>query len=100
MLLIVGFYDHVTDHILAQVGATEKTFLDIFHPDGDALFNVSSSLRRVCWELYDPSVRLEGDEAGVTLMQCFQPQLAQFQMHTFQKMVENMQPTENDDEFW
>jgi DNA ligase 4 len=83
-----------------KVGATEKTFLDLWHPDGEALFNVSSSLRRVCWELTDPSIRLEGDEAGITLMQCFQPQLAQFQMHSFQKMVDNMCPTEDDTEFW
>lgn len=83
-----------------KVGATEKTFLDIWHPDAESLFNVSSSLRRVCWELYDPNVRLAGDETGVTLMQCFQPQLAQFQMHSFQKMVDNMRPTDDDTEFW
>lgn len=84
-----------------KVGATEKTFLDLWHPDGDALFSVSSSLRRVCWELYDPEVRLEQDEAGVALMQCFQPQLAQFQMPaSFQKMTELLRPTEQDPEFW
>ncbi|KFY26631.1 hypothetical protein V491_01234 [Pseudogymnoascus sp. VKM F-3775] len=83
-----------------KVGASEKTFLDLWHPDGETLFNVSSSLRRVCWELTDPSIRLEGNETGVTLMQCFQPQLAQFQMHSFQKMVDNMRPTPDDTEFW
>ncbi|KAF4461772.1 dna ligase 4 [Fusarium albosuccineum] len=84
-----------------KVGATEKTFLNLWHPDGDALFSVSSSLRRVCWELYDPEVRLQQDEAGVALMQCFQPQLAQFQMPaSFQKMIELLRPTEDDTEFW
>lgn len=101
-----------------KVGATEKTFLEVssqsydaavnfdvdnrqlWHPDGETLFNVSSSLRRVCWELTDPSIRLEGDEASITLMQCFQPQLAQFQLHSFQKMVDNMRTTEDDPEFW
>ncbi|OIW33474.1 ATP-dependent DNA ligase [Coniochaeta ligniaria NRRL 30616] len=84
-----------------KVGATERTFLDLWHPDGEALFSVSSSLRRVCWELYDPGVRLEGEETGVTLMQCFQPQLAQFQMNaSFQRMVEHLQVTEEDPEFW
>ncbi|OBT72891.1 hypothetical protein VF21_08028 [Pseudogymnoascus sp. 05NY08] len=83
-----------------KVGASEKTFLDLWHPDGETLFNVSSSLRRVCWELTDPSIRLEGNETGVTLMQCFQPQLAQFQMHSFQRMVDNMRPTPEDTEFW
>ncbi|KAB5558031.1 hypothetical protein GE09DRAFT_98509 [Coniochaeta sp. 2T2.1] len=84
-----------------KVGATERTFLDLWHPDGEALFSVSSSLRRVCWELYDPGLRLQGEEAGVTLMQCFQPQLAQFQMNaSWQRMVDCLQPTEDDREFW
>ncbi|CAM1510191.1 Fc.00g005260.m01.CDS01 [Cosmosporella sp. VM-42] len=84
-----------------KVGATEKTFLDLWHPDGEALFSVSSSLRRVCWELYDPEVRLQQEEAGIALMQCFQPQLAQFQMPaSFQKMIELLKPTEQDPEFW
>lgn len=83
-----------------KVGATEKTFFNIWHPDAENLFNVSSNLRRVCWELYDPSLRLEGEDRGITLMQCFQPQLAQFQMHSFQKMVERMKPTEEDPIFW
>ena len=42
-----------------RVGATEKTFFDCWHPDADKLFNVTSSLRKVCWELYDPESRLE-----------------------------------------
>ncbi|KAI9876992.1 MAG: DNA ligase (ATP) [Pleopsidium flavum] len=83
-----------------KVGATEKTFFDVWHPDAEGLFNVSSSLRRVCWDLHDSSVRLEGDDCGITLMQCFQPQLAQFQMHSFQKMVDKMRPTEHDTAFW
>lgn len=84
-----------------KVGATERTFLHLWHADAEALFNVSSSLRRVCWELYDPNVRLEREEAGISLMQCFQPQLAQFQMPaSFQKMVDLLHPTEDDPEFW
>ncbi|KAI4151272.1 MAG: hypothetical protein L6R39_002069 [Caloplaca ligustica] len=83
-----------------KVGATEKTFFDIWHPDADALFNISSNLRRVCWELHDPSIRLEGDDRGITLMQCFQPQLAQFQMHDFTKMIAKMRLTEDDRIFW
>lgn len=83
-----------------KVGATEKTFFDIWHPDAENLFNISSNLRRVCWELYDQSVRLEDDDRGIKLMQCFQPQLAQFQMNSIQKMVERMRPTEEDPVFW
>lgn len=42
-----------------RVGATEKTFFDCWHADADKLFNVTSSLRKVCWDLYDPNSRLE-----------------------------------------
>ena len=83
-----------------KMGASEKTIFNIWHPDADSLFNICSNLRRVCWELYNPKVRLEGEDRGVTLMQCFQPQLAQFQMHSFQKMVDRMHPTEDDPVFW
>lgn len=72
----------------------------VWHHQAEALFNVSSSLRRVCWELWDPALRLEDEQTGITLMDCFQPQLAQFQMKSFQKMVANMRPTEDDPEYW
>ncbi|KAL8914252.1 MAG: hypothetical protein Q9171_001123 [Xanthocarpia ochracea] len=83
-----------------KVGATEKTIFNIWHPDAESLFNISSNLRRVCWELYDQNIRLEGDDRDVTLMQCFQPQLAQFQMHDFSKMIAKLRPTEDDRVFW
>lgn len=83
-----------------KVGATEKTFYNIWHPDADNLYNISSNLRRVCWELYDRSVRLEDDDRAVTLMQCFQPQLAQFQISSFSKMIQKMRLTEEDPVFW
>lgn len=83
-----------------KVGATEKTFFHIWHPDAESLFNISSSLRRVCWELYNPDVHLEGEDRGVSLMQCFQPQLAQFHVQDFSKLVSKMRPTEDDHEFW
>lgn len=74
-----------------KVGATERTFLDIWHPDAEALFNVSSSLRRVCWDLYDSDIRLNDDDTGVALMQIFQPQLAQYQnFGSFKRMVEQL----------
>ena len=83
-----------------KMGASEKTIFNIWHPDADSLFNICSNLRRVCWELYDLKVRLDGEDRGVTLMQCFQPQLAQFQMHSFQKMIDRMHLTEQNPVFW
>lgn len=85
-----------------KIGATEKTIFDIWHPDADTLYNISSSLKRVCWELSDPSLRLEGEQTDIKPMECFQPQLAQFQMHSFEKMTQRLQrdATDSDSEFW
>lgn len=83
-----------------KIGATERTLFNIWHPDAEILFSISSSLRRVCWELWDPNVRLEGEDVSVTLMQCFQPQLAQFQTHSFQRIVDRMRLDEDDSTFW
>jgi DNA ligase-4 len=85
-----------------KIGATEKTFLDIWHPDAETLFNISSNLRRVCWELSDPEIRLAGEDTGLSLMQCFQPQLAQFQdkVGNFEKLVARFQGHTDDDTFW
>jgi len=85
-----------------KIGATEKTFLDIWHPDAEALFNISSNLRRVCWELYDPAVRLNCEDTGLSLMQCFQPQLAAFQdkIGSFEKLVTRFQADPDDETFW
>ncbi|OGM43476.1 DNA ligase [Aspergillus bombycis] len=83
-----------------KVGATERTFFDVLHPDAENLYSISSSLRRVCWELHDPNIRLDAEERGITLMQCFQPQLAQFQMQSLDRMISRMRLTEDDPVFW
>ncbi|TGJ79064.1 hypothetical protein E0Z10_g9701 [Xylaria hypoxylon] len=89
-----------------RIGATERTMLELWHPDAQHLYNVSSSLRRVCWELYDSNIRLTGSQTGVALMQCFQPQLAAYEMATsFNKMIERLNASTNDtaggdNEFW
>ncbi|KAB8360557.1 hypothetical protein FH972_024297 [Carpinus fangiana] len=83
-----------------KIGATERTIFDIWHPDAETLYNVSSSLKRVCWELTNPEVRLQGGETDIQPMECFQPQLAQFQMHSFDKMLQRLHPTDDDNEFW
>ncbi|KAL4785557.1 hypothetical protein BJX76DRAFT_355949 [Aspergillus varians] len=83
-----------------KVGATERTFFDVWHPDAENLYSISSSLRRVCWELHDPNIRLDAEDRGISLMQCFQPQLAQFQMQSLDRMIDRMRPTEDDPVFW
>lgn len=83
-----------------RIGATEKTILNLWHPDAEALFNVCSSLRRVCWELTDPMIRLENEMTGVTIMEPFKPQLAQFHMHDFQRVIKKLGCNIEDKEFW
>ncbi|KAI0156695.1 ATP-dependent DNA ligase [Hypoxylon sp. FL1284] len=87
-----------------KVGATERSFLELWHPDAQDLFSVSSSLRQVCWDLYDPKFRLTDGQTRVGLMQCFQPMLCHYQMTTsFQKMVDKLNVSnrvEGDEEFW
>ncbi|KAL5364118.1 putative DNA ligase [Aspergillus floccosus] len=108
--ILTDFYRHMNPEelmwliriILRQmkVGATERTFFDVWHPDAVNLYSISSSLRRVCWELHDPNIRLEAEDRGIALMQCYQPQLAQFQMHSLDRMISRMKPTEDDPVFW
>ncbi|KAG9238009.1 putative DNA ligase 4 [Amylocarpus encephaloides] len=83
-----------------KIGASEKTILTMWHPNADALFNVSSSLRRVCWELTDPENVLDDEDTGVELMECFQPQLAGFQENSFQRTVERLGVDPDKPEFW
>ncbi|KAF2863138.1 ATP-dependent DNA ligase [Piedraia hortae CBS 480.64] len=83
-----------------KVGATEKTLFHVWHPDAEGLFNISSNLRRVCWELHDPKLRLDGDDRSIHLMQCFQPQLAAFQMKSVEYIISRMHPTKDDPYFW
>lgn len=84
-----------------KIYATDKTFLHRWHPDAETLFNVSSSLRRVCYELHNPNVRLETEDTGVTLMQCFQPQSARNNTHlSISGMIERMRRGNDQDNFW
>ena len=83
-----------------KIGASEKTLFDVWHPDAAALFKVTSSLRKVCWDLWDPSVQLKTTDRSVRPLECFQPQLAQFQLHDFEAMVRKMKPTGEDGVFW
>ncbi|KAF3770319.1 hypothetical protein M406DRAFT_33935 [Cryphonectria parasitica EP155] len=83
-----------------KIGATERTFLNLWHDDGERLFSVSSSLRHVCWELWSPKIKLEEDKANLNLMQCFQPQLASYSVAvSFEKMVEKLRLPSEDPEF-
>lgn len=42
-----------------RISIREKGVFACFHPDAGTLFNVCSDLKRVCWTLYKPEIRLE-----------------------------------------
>lgn len=73
-----------------KIGATERTMLNAWHRDAEKLFNVSSSLRHVCWELWDPMVTLEEEKSKLSLMNPFQPQLARYPMPTTEKTIQKL----------
>jgi len=84
-----------------HVGATEKTFLNIWHPDAETLFNISSSLKKVCWELWNSSIRLEKEEGRALIVgECFQPQFAHFLETKKMKTMIAKMVTDEDPDFW
>lgn len=82
-----------------NVGSTEKTFFNVWHPDAELMYNISSSLKRVAWELWNTNVRLENDR-DIRVGQCFQPQLAGYQPRKMDLIIPHMQLMEEDQGFW
>jgi DNA ligase 4 len=85
-----------------RVGASERTLLTAWHPDGMDLFNVKSDLREVCRQLSDPELRLGEDDQKLCIMQNFMPQLAPTASNalTWDKIVENLGLPDGDPVFW
>jgi DNA ligase-4 len=69
-----------------RMGASEKRFFNLWHPDAESLYSVTSDLKRVSWQLWDPTYRLPSNENQISLMSCFQPQLASFRRHAYDKL--------------
>ncbi|XP_013776591.1 DNA ligase 4-like isoform X1 [Limulus polyphemus] len=58
-----------------KLGISEQTVLNTFHPDAKELFDVTSSLAKVCDRLKEPSLRLH--EIEISLFSPFRPMLAE-----------------------
>lgn len=43
------------------ISVKETTILSVLHPDAQDLFNICSDLKKVAWELWDPSFRLNAE---------------------------------------
>ncbi|KAL1875152.1 DNA ligase (ATP) [Diaporthe australafricana] len=85
-----------------RIGGTGQTVMNIWHPDSKAMFATCTSMREVCWELWDPTSRLDEDRKKLTLMSTFQPQLAPTSNMalTWDKIVQKLGVTEEEPEFW
>ncbi|KAK7204444.1 putative DNA ligase [Myxozyma melibiosi] len=78
-----------------RIGVSERLLFYLWHPDAVALYSISHSLKRVCWELCDPTVRLTKEESNITIMSCFQPQLAAFPKLSYERVVKMMDNDKN-----
>ncbi|XP_031774071.1 DNA ligase 4 isoform X5 [Apis florea] len=55
-----------------KLGITSKKILQVFHPDANSLFDVSSNLQHICEKLYDPQLRYHCD---IQIFSHFKPML-------------------------
>ena len=44
-----------------NISVKETTVFSVFHPDAQDLYNTCSDLKKVAWELWDPSFRLNAE---------------------------------------
>lgn len=68
-----------------KIGISEKPILECWHPSASRLFDITSDLKRVCWQLYDPSVSISTKE--IRPFSCFKPQVANFAMKDYNELI-------------
>ena len=44
-----------------NISVKETTVFAVFHPDAQDLYNTCSDLKKIAWELWDPSYRLNAE---------------------------------------
>jgi DNA ligase-4 len=92
------------------ISVKETTVLSVFHPDAQDLFNTCSDLKKVAWELWDPSRRLKEEvhrdalrllalvltgwilqDKGVQMFRAFAPMLCKRPTRKIEESVKEMQ---------
>ncbi|KAL1676611.1 DNA ligase IV-like protein [Schizophyllum commune] len=73
-----------------NISVKETTVFAVFHPDAQALYNTCSDLKKVAWQLADPSIRLHEDEKQVKLGQPFMPMLCKRPMKRIEDTAQEM----------
>ncbi|KAF9244662.1 ATP dependent DNA ligase domain-containing protein [Melanogaster broomeanus] len=69
----------------------ETTVFSVFHPDAEDLFNTCSDLKKVAWELSDPSRRLNAEDKAIQLFRAFAPMLCKRPKSRIEESVKEMQ---------
>ena len=82
-----------------KIGTGHEVFLRFMHEGAPSKWSSTSSLRTVCWTLFDETCAWDGD-VSVKPFDCFQPQLCKQVNHEFDKVVDRMNGTPEDPEFW
>lgn len=82
-----------------KIGTGHEVFLRFMHEGAPSKWSSTSSLRTVCWTLYDETCAWDGD-VSIKPFDCFQPQLCKQEFQGFEKTVERMCGTSEDPEFW
>ncbi|KAI0720902.1 DNA ligase 4 [Fomitopsis betulina] len=74
-----------------QIYVKETTVFAIFHPDAHDLYNTCSDLKKIAWELWDPSRRLNDEDKAVQLFRAFAPMLCKRPTRQIEESVKDMQ---------
>ncbi|KAJ7281646.1 DNA ligase IV [Mycena rebaudengoi] len=72
------------------ISVKETTVFSVFHPDAQDLYNTCSDLKKVAWELWDPSHRLRAEDKAVQLCSAFAPMLCKRPTKTIEGTVKEM----------
>ncbi|KIJ65132.1 hypothetical protein HYDPIDRAFT_89015 [Hydnomerulius pinastri MD-312] len=73
------------------ISVKETTVFSVFHPDAQDLFNTCSDLKKVAWELSDPSRRLNAEDKAIQLFRAFAPMLCKRPKYKIEESVKEMQ---------
>ncbi|KIM44920.1 hypothetical protein M413DRAFT_442894 [Hebeloma cylindrosporum] len=72
------------------ISVKETTVLSVFHPDAQDLYNTCSDLKKVAYELWDPSFRLNASDKTVQLFHAFAPMLCKRPTKKIEETVREM----------
>ncbi|TFK86975.1 DNA ligase 4 [Polyporus arcularius HHB13444] len=72
------------------ISVKENTVFSVFHPDAYDLFNTCSDLKKVAWELWNPTYRLSDKDKSIQLFRAFAPMLCKRPTKKIEDSVKEM----------